>query len=330
MPKHKQWFVVFLAGFFIFFISWIGDFTPSLYVRSARDRETLDSTIKLVFVGDVMMDRSVRRVVETDGAGDYMFLFKYIREMLVGADILFGNLEGPISDIGKRRGSIYSFRMDPISVEALRGVGFDIVSLANNHMGDYGREAMEDTFSRLGSAGILYVGAGKSENEAIAPVILERGGTRVGFLAFSDVGPVWMRAGPALSGIALADPDIITSAIRQARMSVDILVVSYHFGEEYKTHFQKRQEDLAHRAIDEGADIVIGHHPHVPEEIEYYKNGVIAYSLGNFIFDQAFSADTKRALLLKITLAKKKIIAAEPVPIVFNEYFQPIIKTLQH
>lgn len=288
--------------------------------------ESSDQSMHMLFVGDVMMDRGVESKIKSTGKGNFIFPFDLVRSELESADILFGNLEGPISDTGQKRGSVYSFRMDPEAGKALFDVGFDIFSLANNHMGDYNREAMEDTFRRLRRAGIMYTGAGFNSTEAHSVTIVERFGLKIGFLAFSDVGPAWMEAGEALSGVALASVDAVQESVRQAKEKTDILVVSFHFGEEYETVARARQRELAHAAIDAGAKIVVGHHPHVAQEVERYKEGVIAYSLGNFVFDQAFSAETKRALMLSVKLKGVSIERFEAIPIVFNEDFQPSVE----
>jgi D-alanyl-D-alanine carboxypeptidase/poly-gamma-glutamate capsule biosynthesis protein CapA/YwtB (metallophosphatase superfamily) len=291
-----------------------------------KEGESSDENFSMLFVGDIMMDRGIRKTVETVGKGNYSYPFDKIRDFITGADLAFANLEGPISDQGENHGSIYSFRMDPASTKAIYDAGFDILSLANNHMGDYGRQAMEDTMRRLRRAGVAYTGAGWNSTEARQPTIIERAGERVGFLGFSDVGPAWMEAGDALSGILLADPAQVTDAVRQARGKVDILVVSFHFGEEYHTVSSARQKELARAAIDAGANIVIGHHPHVAEEVEEYHGGVIAYSLGNFVFDQAFSPDTKEALMVELDMKAKKVEVIKKIPIEFTENFQPEIK----
>ena len=288
--------------------------------------QAVNNSYTMLFVGDIMLDRGIRAVVENRSEGNYFSQFEKIADVLTGADITFGNLEGPISDKGQKQGSIYSFRMESAVTEALYDAGFDILNLANNHAGDYGREAMEDTLGRLGRAGIAYAGAGKNIEQAIGPTIIERSGVRVGFLGFSDVGPDWLKADEALSGVAIADIQTVTEAVRQARDFADILVVSFHFGEEYQTHSNARQRELAHAAIDAGAKIIIGHHPHVAQETEEYKGGIVAYSLGNFIFDQAFSDETKEALMLKVYMKGKSVERVEKIQIKFNEYYQPELK----
>ncbi len=282
-----------------------------------------DEEFQMLFLGDIMMDRGIRKIIEARGGDDYTYPFKNIQNVLPEPALTFANLEGPISDKGTNHGSIYSFRMDPAVTKALYDVGIDVVSIANNHMGDWGREALEDTLRRLRRAGIMYSGAGWNKTEAYAPTIVKRQGQRIGFLSFSDVGPKWVAAGDALSGIAIATLEDVKSAVLQAKDKVDILIVSFHFGEEYQTKSNARQQLLAHSAIDAGARIVIGHHPHVAQEVEEYNGGVIAYSLGNFIFDQAFSKDTKESIILKLSMKGKNINQIEKIPVSFNEAYQP-------
>lgn len=287
-----------------------------------------DEPYSLLFVGDMMMDRGVREMVEKQGGGDYFFPFTAVSKEIQDADVAFGNLEGPVSDKGTQQGSQYSFRMDPAVIKALYDVGFDAVSIANNHVGDYGRDAFEDTLRRLRFANIAAIGGGWNAVETAHVQIIERAGKRIGFLGFSDVGPRWLNAGPTTAGISLSSVDAVQNAVRQSRDKVDILIVSFHFGEEYATQSSKRQQELAHAAIDAGATIIVGHHPHVPEEIEQYKGGVIAYSLGNFVFDQAFSTDTQHGLILKLFMRGNTIDHVEQKEIYFTKYFQPVFEHL--
>lgn len=282
--------------------------------------------LTLLFVGDIMLDRGIKEVVEKKGGGDYHFPFAFVQDEISRADAAFGNLEGPMSSRGERLGSEYSFRMDLFGTGALSDVGFDALSLANNHAGDYGRDALEDTLVYLTTVGILPVGAGWDKIDAYAPKILQKNGKKIAFLAFSDVGPVWLEAQENVSGIALADRKLIMDAIRQARAKADILIVSFHFGEEYRKEPTDRQKELARSVIDAGALLVVGHHPHVAEPVERYNGGIIAYSLGNFIFDQAFSEDTKNAIALRVTIRENMIQRAEILEISFNELFQPQIQ----
>ena len=298
---------------------------------AARDLSDASSSLSLLFTGDIMLDRDVGSVIQKQGNGDFAFPFQYIQNIITGADIAFGNLEGPASDKGSNVGSIYSFRMDTAVPDVLRHVGFDVVSLANNHMGDWGRQALEDTMRRLHRATVAYTGAGWNSAEAAKPTVIDVRGTRVGYLAFSDVGPAWLRAGEALSGVSAlpsgeAGITLVERTVLQAKENVDILVVSFHFGDEYEEVPSARQKALAHAAVDAGARVVAGHHPHVVQSVEEYGNGVIAYSLGNFVFDQNFSPSTMEGLMLKVEFDGDKIAAVIPIPVRLNEYYQPEIE----
>ncbi len=277
--------------------------------------------VTLAFGGDIMLDRGVRNSVNKNFNGDYSALFEKLA-LLKKSDIVFANLEGTASDKGSDGGSIYSFRMDPSVIPALKGAGIDIVSVANNHVGDWGRTAYTDTLARLTENEILYTGGGTLE-EAESPKVIEKYGMKIGYLGFSDVGPNWMKVTEANSGLLLASNPRFDEIVANAAKQVDYLVVSFHFGDEYKTTHNKRQEYLAHKAVDAGAKIVIGHHPHVIEDTEVYKNSFIAYSLGNFIFDQKFSEATMQGMLLELKLHRDGSITTKKNIVKLNKVFQP-------
>ncbi|OGI61080.1 hypothetical protein A2814_01945 [Candidatus Nomurabacteria bacterium RIFCSPHIGHO2_01_FULL_38_19] len=258
--------------------------------------------VTLVFAGDIMLDRGVRSSVIKNFNNDYSALFEKL-DILKKSDIVFANLEGPASDQGADQKNLYSFRMDPSVVPALKGAGISILSVANNHVGDWGRLAYVDTLESLKENEILYTGGGMSSVEAEKPIIIEKYGVKIGFLGFSDVGPNWMEATENEAGLLLASNPRFEEIIKNASKQVDYLVVSFHFGEEYQDKHNLRQEELAHRTVDSGAKLVIGAHPHVVEDTEVYKNSFIAYSLGNFIFDQSFSEKTMQGMFLNIKLS---------------------------
>jgi poly-gamma-glutamate synthesis protein (capsule biosynthesis protein) len=309
-----------------------------------------NKTITIILVGDIMLDRGVEYIIKTQGRPtsggypDFKFPFLKIAEEFRNADILFGNLEGPISNKGTKVGSIYSFRNDPKAIEGLSYAGFNVISLANNHAFDYGREALEDTFLRLKTAGIDYVGAGFNEGEAYSSVVKEINGMRIAFLAYTNLGPETWKASEKNSGIAwISEKDFekIREDIKNAKSKSDILIVSLHSGEEYSSSPTQFQIEFSKMAIDAGADIVIGHHPHVVQKNEQYPSGYIFYSLGNFVFDQSFSEETMRGQIVKILIEDDKIKDYNPpatlpakgwapriIPkeIKINEFFQPEIK----
>lgn len=165
---------------------------------------------------------------------------------------------------------------------------------------------------------------GSNKTDAITPKIIEKKGIKVGYLGFTDVGPNWLAATDTAAGVVLASDKEFEEIVRKASEQADALVVSFHWGDEYTTEFNERQEKLAHLAIDNGAVIVVGHHPHVMQDTETYKGGIIAYSLGNFIFDQAFSKDTREGMLLTVRLKGKEVWNVNKKIIHFNPTtFQP-------
>jgi poly-gamma-glutamate synthesis protein (capsule biosynthesis protein) len=282
--------------------------------------------VTLAFAGDLMLDRGVKNSVRKNFNNDYSALFEKSKELLdilKKSDITFANLEGTASDKGADLKNLYSFRMDPEVIPSLKGAGISILSVANNHIGDWGRLAFVDTLPRLKENEILYTGGGQNEIEAETPAIIEKYGMKIGFLGFSDKGPDYMAADTDKAGILLANNPDFDKIIKNATKQVDYLVVTFHFGEEYQTKHNARQEYLAHRAVDDGAKIIIGSHPHVIEDTEVYKNSFIAYSLGNFIFDQSWSKPTMQGMLLEIKLNRDGSMTAKKDTLQLNSAFQP-------
>jgi poly-gamma-glutamate synthesis protein (capsule biosynthesis protein) len=293
--------------------------------------------VTMAFGGDIMLDRGVRNSVIKNFNDDYSAIFQNL-DVFKNSDISFANLEGTASDQGADKHNLYSFRMDPDAVPALVGAGLNILSVANNHIGDWGIHAFTDTLARLKENELLYAGGGLNKTEAETPTIINKYGMKIGFLAFSDVGPNDTAAGdPSTSsgqgtpGILLAsDPDF-DNIIKNASKQVDDLVVSFHFGVEYQTTHNARQEYLAHEAVDDGAKIIIGTHPHVAEDTEIYSpkgctqsscTAFIAYSLGNLVFDQPFSANTMQGMLLQIKLYKDGSMTVQKDTTQLNSAFQ--------
>jgi poly-gamma-glutamate synthesis protein (capsule biosynthesis protein) len=239
------------------------------------------------------------------------------------ADITFGNLENPISLRGEDQGSKYSFRARPEAIEGLAFAGFDVLSLANNHIWDWGRDALEDTILLLRQSGIASVGAGLNVQDANEPVILVANDLRIGYLAYTNLYPASLRAGEAYVGVSRFAPVYIGEQIRKTDAESDIVVVSLHWGEEYAPHPEAWQRELAYNLVDAGADLIIGHHPHVVQDTEWYNGAFIAYSLGNFVFDQYFSEATTNGLMLRVTVTRDGVAEVEEVPVHINDAFQP-------
>ncbi len=293
------------------------------YIQPPMIEEKPESEIILYFTGDIMLDRGVDFYIRKNE--DWHWPFLRISDFLNQADLVFGNLESMISDKGVNVGSIYSFRANPNTIDSLRFAGFDILSIANNHSFDYTRIAFEDTMNRLKNADIDYIGGGFSENEAYTPVIKDIGGAVLAFLGYSNIGSSLWKAQEETPGIAWIDIeslDKFKQDIQSAKEQADILIISIHFGEEYQETPNAQQRKLAESAIDFGADLVVGHHPHVLQPLEKYKQGWIAYSLGNFVFDQYFSENTMKSAILKITIEDKKIKDVKLIPVALTEEYQ--------
>ena len=279
--------------------------------------------ITILFVGDIMLSRGIGEIMVKKN--DWRYPFLQIADFLKESDIVVGNLEGPISEKGTRVGSVYSFRADPRAIEGLLYAGFDILSIANNHIWDYGADAADDTMSSLSDAGIGVIGGGLDYAKAHEPLMKEVKDTKIAFLGYTNLVPLSITLTTAKPAIALLDVDKVISDIKEAQKFADLVIVSLHWGNEYETIQSPDQEEIAKLLIDAGAKLVIGHHPHVIQPVEEYGEGFIVYSLGNFVFDQNFSPETKEALVLKVALKNKKISQVEQFKIKFSSSFQPYL-----
>ena len=272
-----------------------------------------ESRTTLLFAGDMMLGRSVERAATS--RGDWAFPFRLVERRLRAADVVFGNLE----TVAAGSGGPVLFRADPRALEGLRDVGFDVVSLANNHTADAGLEALAETASRLQGLGISVTGL-RYPPEAQRTTVVRIGGLSVGFLAYSwSAGDFPPRDGQPF--IARTRRDEMIPEVTRARPEVDYLVVSLHMGVEGERRSGTGQQQKARALIDAGADLVVGHHPHVPQEVERYGRGFIAYSLGDFVFDHPeLSVD---GALLEVTLEAGRPVRLAWLPTRINSDLQP-------
>lgn len=280
---------------------------------------------EFIFVGDVMLSRYIGELMEKQN--DYNFPFEKIKPFFDKADLIFGNLESPISNSGKLVGSLYPLRADPRVVSGLKYAGFNVMSVANNHAFDYGPEAFSDTLSNLKNAGIAYTGGGENFKQASQGAILNIKGIKVIVLAYTDLLPKKWSATDNQSGFNYLDKEQMTKDISLAKKKSDLVIVSFHWGREYETKANDRQKDFAKAAVNAGASLVVGHHPHIVQELSKINKVFVAYSLGNFVFDQNFSKETKTGLMLKVIIKDKKIESVEPYVVNFNNDFQPYLNT---
>ncbi|MGQ0602848.1 MAG: CapA family protein [Anaerolineales bacterium] len=281
-------------------------------------------SVSLMAVGDVMLARSIGDRIVSEGAAP----FGEIAATLRSADITIANLECAISERGEPQPKAYVFRAPPLAVEALSTLGVDVVSLANNHTFDFGLEALVDTVALLNEKGIASVGVGGNASEARTPVIVERNGLRMAFLAYVDV-PIESRSGfdtrswiatDGSPGLAWAYVEAITADVVSAKQQSDMVVVLLHFGFENRAEPTAAQRSQARAAVDAGATLVIGAHPHVLQGAEEYGSGLIAYSLGNFVFD-GFEDAANDTAILKVQLGPAGVEAYEWTPAVIKNGF---------
>ena len=285
-------------------------------------------TMKLAAVGDVMIDHafSLRKSP-----------FNRAFDLASTADVFFANLENPLGTKGHPREKMFAFMSNPSLVRILRAAGVDIVSLANNHMLDYGEEVLLQTLRVLAKSRIRCVGAGRNISKAYKPCVLERSGVRIAFFGLASTLPLGAAASENRPGIApihvqtsyqidptmlqeqpgdppkirtrveAHDEERICQSIRQARKLVDHVVVGIHWGVAFAKQMAEYQQPLGRKMIEAGASLIVGHHPHVRQGIECYKNGVILYSLGDFVFHDRVDMAGESGMIATIEFDKNRI-----------------------
>ena len=266
-------------------------------------------TITLSFVGDVMFVSSVGTLAARDGVES---ILADVAGIFQEDDLTMANLECVASTLGTAAEKQYTFRMNPAWLPDVKTAGIDAVTLANNHTLDYGTVAMLDMLDHLRSEGIVYVGGGETITEASAAQYLTVKGTRFALLAASRVLPsVDWAAGARHPGLLSAyDPSRLEAAIQQASAEATFVIVYLHWGEERARIPNAVQRTLAQRAIDAGADLVVGSHPHVLQGFGSYRQKLIAYSLGNFVFYNA----RKDSMILQVRFQGEEISGARVIP----------------
>ncbi len=282
MRRFILYSLIFLLGLGVYFS-----------IRTFRE----PATARLVFMGDIMLGRSVGRA---HAGGDWESALGPLPPVLQSADLALANLESPLTGAPLRR-QTYDLRAAPESAQLLAFSGLDLLSLANNHSLDSGDQGLKDTLAALADYGLTPVGPEP------APVIRRVGRLRLAFLAFEDV-------------TAPLDAATVAQAVTKARTGNDLVLVSIHWGGEYRPAPNARQRFLAQALADAGADLIWGHHPHVLQSVEWVQgNGrprqtLVAYSLGNALFDQVAPPDSRWGALLQVTLSTKGVIAVQSLP----------------
>ena len=291
-----------------------------------RNSINRDPVLHLVAVGDLMLARALGYAIQS---GDLSYPFDSVTSELEIADVTVGNLESALGDLGQPAAKSYTFRAPPAAADSLAGAGFDLLTLANNHALDYGPEALLQAIQLLDERGIAVVGAGTDASSAREPAIVEHEGLKLAFLGYVDV-PVevsgfdtrsWSATGLS-PGLAWAELDQITKDVAAANEKSDVVIVLLHSGYEYVEPPSPAQMLAAQAAVDAGADLVIGHHAHVLQGVEFRGNSVIAYGLGNFAFEIDGDPTTT---ILNVWLDEQGVRQIEYVPAIIEAGGRPRI-----
>lgn len=277
--------------------------------------------------GDVMLSRYVRGVMEREGM-DYPYA--EINGIVRYADVAFANLENPVGTGTPIPFSGFQFRAEPKTLIGLKNAGFDVFSIGNNHMSDNGQDGIAITTELLKEAGFAFAGAGENEGEARKPALIEVKGQTVAFLSYGEsrFSNQVHFAGPRTAGIALANPLHMKEDVAQARRTgADVVIISLHAGTEYRDTPDSYQRSLLDAAASAGADIVLGHHPHVVQPLEQQGKTWIISSLGNLVFDQMWSDAVRRGMMLQFHFDHHIVREIEAIPIQLHKFAQARIAT---
>lgn len=282
---------------------WVLDVSEEEEKSDHETTKEINQKATLLFGGDILLTNHVLTAYEQSGGISGVLDEQYLNE-IEQADYFVANEEFPFSDRGTAApDKQFTFRLLPEQVHIFQEIKLDLVSLANNHALDFGREALIDTINTLDQAGISHIGAGNNLDQAKAPVIEEIEGIKVGFLGATRVIPVpeWAATANYPGMLSTYDPATLIEAIKELKAQCDYVVVYVHWGIEREEKPEDYQQTLGQQYIDAGADLVVGSHPHVLQGVEFYKGKPIVYSLGNFIFGSSI----KRTTLLKVELCRE-------------------------
>ena len=278
---------------------------PAEQKNSSQWQTKNKKPIKILFVGDLMLDRYIREIAQKKG---YSYIFEKIGGQLKEADLAVANLEGPITDkasrsIGTSVGekSHFIFTFDKSVSAILFENNIKLVNTGNNHILNFGQGGLDQTEVNLKNSSIEYFGDANNTNKTAVKNINDY---KIGFVNYNQFSP-----GSLARNL---------ENIKNIRNQSDMLIVYTHWGVEYQTRSNENIRNLGHQFIDAGADLVIGSHPHVVEEKEEYKGRIIYYSLGNFVFDQYFSPETKKGLAVEVSISPENKITYKDIPLILE------------
>ena len=273
-------------------------------------------TLKIISFGDTYLGSWVVAAIDTNG---WDYPFRRTQTFIQSADLAMVNLEGPFTDCSEPfMEKQYTLRVPPRMCQALVTAGIDAVTMANNHILDFGFPGLEETFKTLSANKISACGAGMTLPEAYQPTYLTIKGTKVAVLGYSVVFPSEFWADKSHGGTAFPYQERVIEALQTAHTKADVVIVQVHWGEELRDTPKPYQTDLAHLLVDQGANVIFGHHAHIPLGIEIYKGVPIFYGLGNFAFGTY--SEKAKGMGAEVTLTGNKVISGRIIPLnVFNE-----------
>jgi len=288
----------------------------------------------LTVVGDIMLGRGVNDVAAA--AGDVSASLRPLQRRLAAADLTIGNLESTLSQAGEPQQGGDSFAAPPAVLEGLDDAGFDLLTLANNHTGDFGDRALLQTVRRVEASPIAPLGAGRDAKQAWRPVVLRHAGTTFGFVAFNAIGETpratttqpgaaEVRMQPRTGPLNVTDLHRLQGTIARLRDTVDVVVALPHWGDQYTHTPVPDQRRVGRAMLDAGADLVVGGHPHWTQGVQVHRGRLVAHSLGNFVFDMDFSVETQQGVMLELTYWGDELMAVRFVPYLIGADFAPRI-----
>ena len=281
-------------------------FNPNLESTSPAAKS--DTVISLMATGDVLLARSINyKMVQLQ---DFTWPFVYLGSFLEGADLTYINLETPlISDCPTRVDGMF-FCGDLRGIDSLKFAGIDVVNVANNHASNFGPEGVAETHAALEANN--FVTSGISDDNVGFTTVKD---TKFAFLGYNEVNDQ--------PGVTTATDEVIKREVAAARSQADVVVVQFHWGNEYTYAPSENQKLLARLAVDSGADLIIGNHPHWYQPIEFYKGTLITYSHGNLVFDQMWSRETREGIVGEYYFQNKKLVGVRFHPVLIENYGQP-------
>lgn len=311
-----------------------GDYSFFVNTKKSDKEEGFDqkNVIKMTSVGDIILSRTVYVKMRQNG---YASPFKNVAERLKGADLTFGNLEVALSDLVTPPTAGMSFVAPKAAIEGIVLSGIDILGLANNHSTNFGTKVFADSINLLKEKGIEFVGGGINSSEAKKFKIVNVKEKKFAFLAANSiVGDIpagqnspgtWHFDLPPWGTRNETEVQEILENIKAAKKESDFTIIMVHWGTEYTADPSPEMKTLGREFIDAGADLVVGTHPHWVQGVEAYKNGFISYSLGNFVFDQEWSLETKQGLIMDTIFYKDKLVNVSITPVLIEDFNRPRI-----